>query len=238
MIELAIVEDDAQSREHLKKCLEEFFGKKQIPISVTAFPDAVSFLKTEFSSFNLIFLDIDLPNLSGMKAAEEIRKKDKEIMIIFVTSLAQFAIDGYKVHAFDYIVKPFNYFAIEMSLNRALPSLETKDKNIVISKTDRTKTIIKVADLIYVEVMNHTLYFHTKDQVIPSNDTLERCHQTLEPLNFALCNRCYLVNLRHVAGIQQNIIRLSDGNELAMSRYKKQSFLDALNLYLSQKETN
>lgn len=238
MIELAIVEDDAQAREHLKKCLDEFFGKKQIPICVTAFPDAVSFLKTDFSSFNLIFLDIDLPNLSGMNAAEEIRKKDKEIMIIFVTSLAQFAIDGYKVHAFDYIVKPFNYFAIEMSLNRALPSLETKDKNIVISKTDRTKTIIKAADLIYVEVMNHTLYFHTKDQVIPSNDTLERCHQTLEPLNFALCNRCYLVNLRHVAGIQQNIIRLSDGNELVMSRYKKQSFLDALNLYLSQKETD
>ncbi len=233
---IAIVEDDKNTQEELKQHLLHFSDEHKLSFNIQCFTDAKSFLERPASIFTLVFLDIDLPGMNGMDAAEKLRQEKNDIMIIFVTSLAQYALKGYKVQAFDFLVKPFNYYALEMSLNRALPTLKTKGKTLVISQTDRTKKIINIADLIYIEVINHTLYFHTLKNTYTSIDTLDRYHKELNEDNFALCNRCYLVNLHFVTGIKANDVILADGHKLPISRYKKQTFIDSLNLFLSQED--
>ena len=234
---IAIVEDDKQAQIVLKDYLLKFMEEHKVNFSIDIFNDADAFLKIPSDNYSLVFLDIDLPGTNGMNAAEKLREQKNDIMIIFITSLAQYALKGYKVQAFDFIVKPFNYYSLEMSLNRALPILKTHTKTIVIAKTDRTKKIVNVEDLIFIEVINHTLYFHTTTETFTAIDTLDRYTKELQTDNFMLCNRCYLVNLKYVSGIKFNEVVLSDGHKLMMSRYKKQSFIDALNLYLSQKGT-
>lgn len=233
---IAIVEDDQNTQDELKQHLLHFCKEHKLSFDIECFSDAQSFLNRPASLFSLVFLDIDLPGISGMKAAVKLREQKNDIMIIFVTSLAQYALKGYKVQAFDFIVKPFNYYSLEMSLNRALPTLKTKGKTLVIAQTDRTKKLINIEDLIYIEVINHTLYFHSTKGTYSSIDTLDRYHKELSADNFALCNRCYLVNLHFVTGIKANEVILSNGHKLTVSRYKKQTFIDSLNLYLSQED--
>ena len=127
---IAIVEDDQNTQDELKQHLLHFCKEHKLSFDIECFSDAQSFLNRPASLFSLVFLDIDLPGISGMKAAVKLREQKNDIMIIFVTSLAQYALKGYKVQAFDFIVKPFNYYSLEMSLNRALPTLKTKGKTV------------------------------------------------------------------------------------------------------------
>jgi len=233
MIKIAVVEDDLSTQKSFCGYLQKFFAEKKEEYQAEFYPDAIKLLDKSTADFNLVFMDIDLPYMNGMEAAEKIRSKDKSVMIIFVTSLAQFAIQGYKVQAFDYIVKPFNYYNLSMSLNRALPSLESKGKSIAIRNSERKTEIVYLSDLMYIEVVNHYLYFHIKDRTIRSYDTLEKFKSELENNSFILCSRSFLVNLHYVKEIDHNDV-LVGKEKLPLSRTKKQAFSQALNLYLSQ----
>ena len=82
------------------------------------------------SDVDLIFLDIQVPDMMGIDAARRIRDVDQEVMIIFVTNLTQYAIDGYSVRAFDYILKPLNYFSFSKKLRRALRMLSYRSNEL------------------------------------------------------------------------------------------------------------
>ena len=77
-------------------------------------------------------MDIDLPSMDGMSAVKKIREHSLDTMVIFVTSLAQYAIEGYKVNAFDFIVKPVQYYNFALSLKRALKTLIVQEENNIV----------------------------------------------------------------------------------------------------------
>jgi DNA-binding LytR/AlgR family response regulator len=231
MINIAIVEDELEMQTNLNTLLDKYFKENNIEANVKIFNDASILLHNNESSYSLIFMDINLPTINGMEAAKKIRENNKTIMIIFITSLAQYALQGYKVNAFDFIVKPFNYYTLSMTLNRAIPQLETKSKSIVIKNTQKTIDVIYLDELLFVEVANHTLYFHTLSKTVSTNNTLEYYEQELKQYSFVACNRCYLVNLKHVTAIDKNEA-IVGSHHLLISRYKKKSFSDSLTNYI------
>ena len=116
MYHIACVEDSPQEFELLSQSIERFQNENNIDLRVTHFSNAERFLESFACQYDIIFLDIALPEMSGMALAAAIRKTDTTVPIIFVTSLAQFAVNGYEVRAFDFIVKPVVYgdFAFKM----------------------------------------------------------------------------------------------------------------------------
>lgn len=140
MIKIAVVEDELEMSNILVNFINKFFEENELDVKVTVFNNALKFLDAYNFNFDLIFMDINMPSLDGINASKKLREIDSEVMLIFVTSLAQYAIKGYEVNAFDFIVKPITYYNFALKLTRALDNLSKDDTKIIVINS---KTSIK-----------------------------------------------------------------------------------------------
>lgn len=232
MIRVAIVEDETSVADNLKSYLAKYSKEYGKEIEVTRFDNAVLFIAAYQSNFDIILMDIELPDLDGMSAVRQLRKIDPNVLVIFVTNLAQYAVKGYEVSAFDFIVKPVSYFNFALKLSRAIGRLGTEREMEIWVSTRRGKKLVTVSTLKYVEVMKHVLIYHTTEGDVMGSGTLKGVLELLKGLPFALCNQCYLVNLRYVTEIIDYKVTVG-GEVLQISSPRRKEFVRALNNYLA-----
>lgn len=232
MTKIAIIEDEYDMSNDLKKHVEMFFNQHEKNISIDIFDNAVKFLDKYKTGYNLVFMDINLPYMNGIEASEKLRQKDPMVIIIFVTSLAQYAIEGYKVHAFDYVLKPVNYYNFVLTLERLLPHLKDNDKSIVIYTNKTSFKKILIERIKYIEINNHKLIFHTLDGDYETHGALNDYVDMLKDDYFELCNRCYLINLKMVSQVTPDSV-IIDNESLLISRPKRKQFLHVLNEFIA-----
>ena len=233
MLKIAIVEDDKAQTEILKNNLERFGKNKNINFSVSCYYNATMFESRERSDFDIIFFDIELPDGNGMDLVRKMREDGNSTLVIFVTNLAQYAIKGYEVHAFDFVVKPLSYYNFALKLSAALAVLE-KNKDIFIwVKNKEGHFKLNVSRILYVEIDKHYVTYHSIDGDITALGTMAAVAEELKNAPFSFCNRCYFVNLKHVVGIKQTFVLLDGNIELQISRHKRTEFVAALNEYLA-----
>ena len=106
MLNIAVVDDERENRERLCGFINRYAQENNLPLVVTDFADGAQIAEPYQGGFDIIFLDIEMPMLGGMTAAERIRAVDPDVVLVFVTNLAQYAIRGYEVEAFDFVLKP------------------------------------------------------------------------------------------------------------------------------------
>ena len=231
MKNIAIVEDDKDSSKTISDYLIKFSKAHNSNFEATTFFTISDYMKNCSSGFDIVFMDIELPDGNGMEAIRHIRELGIESLVIFVTNLARYAVQGYEVKAFDFIVKPVNYYNFELKL---LSALECLDKNIDKSfciKTKAGKVVLRGSNITYIEVLKHYLVYHTKSADYTVLGSISEAAELLkECKSFAFCNRCYLVNLRYVTQVKKATV-IVDGQELRISRQKRASFLKELNYY-------
>ena len=232
MLNIAIVEDEKEMSNCLRDYLIKFFNEENISIDISIFDNGNIFLEKYKLNYNLIFLDIKMPSIDGMEVAQKIRKIDKNVMIIFVTSLAQYAIKGYEVNAFDYILKPIDFYNFKLKMSRTLSFLNNNNRSFVVEYKNVIKRI-SVDELMYIEIYDHRLYFHlNNNENISSYGTMKTYIDLLKNDSFMLCNQCYFVNLKYVREVTSDYVLVGE-NKLSISRPKRQEFIHALNNYLS-----
>lgn len=232
MIKIAIVEDENEMSSDQKKHIEMFFNQHDKKIAIDIFDNAMKFLDKYKSKYDLVFMDINLPYMDGIEASEKLRKIDPTVIIVFVTSLAQYAIEGYKVHAFDYVLKPVNYYNFVLTLERILPHLKDNDKSIVIYTNKTSFKKILIERIKYIEIINHKLVFHTLDGDYETHGALNDYVDMLKDDYFELCNRCYLINLKMVSQVTPDSVIIDD-ESLLIFRPKRKQFLHVLNEFIA-----
>jgi DNA-binding LytR/AlgR family response regulator len=227
---IAIVEDEQQHIDHLKKNLLTYQEKHHVIFDIDCFNDGYEIIDEYKSDYDIIFLDIELVHLNGMDTAERVRKFDDHVTIIFVTNLAHFAIRGYEVNAHSFLVKPVSYFKFEREIEKALKKIANKSQQFIIVQTDEGLRKVPIFDVIYIESMKHELIINTIDGTYNLWGTLKEMEQKLSSLDFFRSNYCYLVNLARVKGIDGDYVLL-DGVRLKISRSRKKDFMEALTDY-------
>lgn len=120
MLEIAIVEDEEKEALRLGGFLDRFSEETGIQLNHRWSDNASVFLEQYQFQYDLIFMDIRMPGIDGMAAAERLREIDSAVKLIFITSLAQYAVQGYSVDALDYILKPVSYAAFALKMQRAV----------------------------------------------------------------------------------------------------------------------
>lgn len=233
MTRIAIVEDDKNYADLLKKYLLRYEGESNQHFQVTWFQDGEDIVENYKADYDIILMDIEMQFMDGMSTAEEIRKSDSEVVIIFITNMPQYAMKGYAVEALDYVLKPINYFAFSQRIDRALKRMTKRQKKCINISYKGGMKKIDVADIRYVEVRDHDLYFHTGEGEFSQRGTMKEIENTLVDEAFFRCNKGYLINLDYVSGIQGNSVIVGE-EEVQVSRARKKDLLDALNDHMNE----
>lgn len=231
MIRFAIIDDETEVANKLTSYIDKYFQINNCQCEVKFFDTASKFLENYHFDFDAIFMDINMPGVDGMSATKELRRLDKNVKIIFVTSLAQYAIKGYEVNAFDFVVKPVNYYTFAMKLDRFMENYREKEEASIIIKANNSFIKTPVSDIKYIEVSDHKLIVHTISNDFVTYDTLSNYLNLLKNEPFSLCNRCYLVNLKYVNKVNKDAVYIGN-NCIQMSRRKYKEFMNSLNKYL------
>lgn len=234
MIRIAILEDDPGDQAALEECLRRYEAEQSETFSVCAYSDPAVFLEGNSSQFDLIFLDIDLPTMTGMELARQIRQRDELVTLVFVTNLEQYAVSGYSVDALDFVVKPINYYRFAAMLRRALRSIAARQPREVVIQTTGGITRLSVESLYYVEIRDHLLLYHTEQGTLNAWGKLADVETQLTPYDFARCSTSHLVNLRYVDSVAGSDVLVA-GTRLPISQRRRKAFYAAVTRYLSRK---
>ncbi|MFV0254431.1 MAG: LytR/AlgR family response regulator transcription factor [Beutenbergiaceae bacterium] len=228
MIRIGIAEDDRASAKVLLSYLSRYQDEHDVTLAVHAFGDGSDLLDNYRSDYDILFLDVEMPQMDGFEVAHRVRAFDTEVVIIFITHLGQLAVKGYEVDALSYLVKPVTYFSFEQELDRSLARLRQRDRRSVAFSVDRSFVRLDPAEIIYVESDRHRITVHAIDRRYTFSGTLKAMEEDLDGLGFVRSNNCYLVNLRHVKRIDQSTSIMSNGDQLRISRPRKRDVLEAL----------
>lgn len=230
MINIAIIEDEKKAAELILSYLARYEKETGRKSTTFVFDNALDFISDYVPKYDVIFMDIELPHMNGYDAAVRLRNIDKNVCLVFVTNMVQYAVKGYAVDAMGYMVKPVDYFDFKTQMDKIVLKLDQNRDEEVIVKSEGETRRIRLGDIFYVEVFGHYLIYHTTYGVFRELGQLGKLEETLRENNFFRCNRCYLVNLKHVMGIKEGSITIG-GDEIQISRRMKKDFMIALNDY-------
>lgn len=233
MYHIAIVEDEKDFSAQLVEYLEQYKKEHGVELQVSVFSDGESILKDYEPVYDAVFLDIQLPGINGMQTAEAIRGMDEEVVLMFITNMAQYAISGYAVEALDFVMKPVDYYVFSMKVGRVLKRVQKKERQqhtIVLNLSDGLKKL-DARQIYFIEIQNRMLHYHTDEGEYIVKGTMQSVEQELAACSFTKCNHWYLVNLMHVKEVKKNLAVVGD-YELEISRRNKNGFLKALTEYL------
>ncbi|MGO5541707.1 LytR/AlgR family response regulator transcription factor [Blautia sp. HCP3S3_H10_1] len=230
MIRIAIVEDEEEYVQQLTDYLQEYQRNSNEEIAVTVYHDGDEITSKYKSQFDIILMDIQMKFINGMTAAQEIRNIDSSVVIIFITNMTQYAIQGYKVGAMDYILKPISYFAFAERISQAITKLKKRDRHYVVVPIKGGVVRLDTADIYYIEVQGHNLIYHTCTGEYISPGTISAAEKALCNYGFSRGNKSYLINLAHVDGIQDKCAQVK-GESLPLGRPRQNAFLQDLTKY-------
>lgn len=228
---IAVVEDIDSEAELLISCLDRYFKENKQEYEIKRFYNGKEFLDNYDFKLNIVFIDINMPKMNGLETTKLVREKDSDISIVFVTSLAQYALFGYEVSALDYILKPIEYATFSVKLNRILSKLKSKEKPTYILNSPGNLVSLKLDEIYYVEVRGHYCYFITKRGEFVKHCSLGSIiNEDFFKGSFALCNKCYFVNLGLVKSVKGYDLTVGE-HLLLISRPRKNAFLKELSEY-------
>lgn len=236
MIPVAIVEDRADERTNIRACLAYMENTADVRFDIHEFSNGLEFLGSIDGPvpYDLVFMDIDMPGMSGMETAQALRKVDSAVLLIFVTNMAQYAISGYEVDALDFILKPINKYSFAIKMKRALTRIPQKNEDYISVRTDGETRSVRISSIRWIDVSGHYVVYHTTDGDVTEYTTLKEASARINRSAFALINRSCLVNMRYIDAVSKECVIL--GNiKLDISRPQKKAFLTAMSDYMGGK---
>lgn len=233
MIKIAILEDEKAAAKKLTTFFDRYTAEHpDVEFDITHFNDGLSLLDNYRDHYDVFLLDIQMPGINGMETAHRIREIDSEVMIIFVTNMVEYAVEGYDVRAFDFILKPVTYAAFLPKLERILRAIAIhKDAVMVKLKMKEGMQWVSSNDILYLEVSNHDVFLRLSNgTILRQPGPLSKFEKSLETVSFARNNACYLVNLKHIRGIHGDFVDIGE-ERLPISKSKRKEFLSQLAQY-------
>lgn len=231
MLHIAICDDEQKFTEQLHELLKHYEQEAGELLRITTFCDGSELIDHYDTTIDLIFLDIKMNKMNGFKTAELIRQKDSQVSIIFLTTLTQYGLEGYKYQATNYIIKPMKYARLKSEMDRWIETHRKNDVSSIIVTNDTGKYKIPLKSLRYVETFNRNLLLHTEDENIVCYKSMKEMEQELCDYSFARCHTSYIVNLFYIKGVKKLEVELITEQKLPISQPKRKSFMDQLTQY-------
>ncbi|PIF46319.1 DNA-binding LytR/AlgR family response regulator [Chryseobacterium sp. 52] len=224
-----IVDDEPLARAEMRSLITET-SKIEILGEFSNAPSALDFLKT--NDVDLIFLDIEMPMVTGLEFAEMMPKK---ALIIFTTAYSQYALKSYEFDAIDYLLKPIDKNRLEKAINKAVlyqqllsqdtvkNTVESNTDDFLFIKADRRFYKINFTDIKFIEGLKDYVVIHTRHQKLITAMNLKTIHQKISSGSFIRVSKSYVVNIDYIESFDNHSIYIGD-SEIPLGEVYKAAF--------------
>lgn len=212
---IVVCDDNLAFARLLESKIMQFFARKEKMCTISVFSNPNELMKEDLSYRHVLFLDIDMPDVSGLEIARIIRKKNYNICIVFVTAWIQYAPAGYRVNAFRYLLKQELNTELNSCLEDILESLSQKQEQIQLPGKEYVYDLY-LDEILYLEGSpNRLVIVHTTDeQLIECRGKLADLAEQLEDKGFLRIQKSFIVNMKHVKQIKGYYTHLKNGESL------------------------
>lgn len=230
---IALIDDCPQDLALLSEYVCRYCNEHKIHVSLKQFSQEKDFEDTLCTErYDLVFLDIFMQNSNGILIAKKLKKGNPNCQIIFSTSSKEHAIKAFRLHALDYLLKPYTYAQLEDALNRFENTVK-KFTHYIELKEGYFMTRIRVTDIMYVDYHNHYIQVHTQSKIIRSYMFFKNFSPMLSPYRqFLWCYRNCLVNMDYIDTWEGNDFILKNGERLLISKSQKREIIQAYANYI------
>lgn len=230
---IAIVEDLAQDRERISSCLKRYMTEFNITYNLYTYESAEEFVRTLTTlTFQIVFMDIYLPEMTGMEAAVCLRRQNKDCKLIFLTVSTEHCLEGFRVNACHYLIKPFSDYDFAEAMERChLQSVYDVPYLDVVY--DGSELKLNTESIIYIQVQKRHVLIQTLNQTLVVNGPF---HSLTKPLlndrRFLLCIQGVLVNMDYISAQKETVFIVKNGDKLPINIRNKRQILQSYRNYI------
>lgn len=223
-LRVAIVEDEAEQTALLKRYLRTFAEENDIDLAIEAFSDGIGITNPYVPKYDLIIMDIQMRYQDGFKTAQIIRELDSQVVIMFITNMIQYALKGYEVAAFNFLLKPVDYADLSRELSRIMQKIQAVGSQSILLKSDGGLIQIDLSTILYSEKRGRKCDVHTTKGVIPVSSTLNVLEEVLDDPRFFRIHSGFLVNIFRIEKITKDTVIVGDA-ALPLSKHRVKDLL-------------
>ncbi len=223
---IALVDDSVSDLNLLHDYLSRYCHDHHVYITIEKFTNEHTFLNSmQDKVYDLVFLDIYMKHINGIQLACEITKQDAKCQIVFITTSEEHAVAAYRVHALDYLVKPYSYADLEDALNH-YERIAARFARYIELKEGRYRTRVMLSDIMYTDYSNHYIQVHTVSCIVRSYMSFDTFLPMLSPYaNFLWCYRNCTVNMDYIESFSRKEFILKNKERIPIASARRREVL-------------
>lgn len=224
MLSIAVCDDEVIECCSMARKIKDILEEMKIPCIIRQFQSGRELLQA-LESFDIIFLDIIMQDLDGMKTAQIFRKKASDKILIFVSSSREYVFEAYDVEAFQYLLKPVDDRKLKSVLKKAVHKTEIRSQEFIIVSRERQKKKLFLDDIYYFEIKGRMVDVHGPEGIFTYYEQIRELENKLRDKGFFRCHKSYLINLKYVDGYNRQEVILENGEKIVIAKRRYDKFV-------------
>lgn len=231
MYQIAICDDEPTICELVSDVIREW--SRDIKISCF---DSGEALLAAYDSFDAIFLDIDMKGIDGIETGRQIRERDHETKIVYLTSYRDYVAGAFEVHAFQYLLKPISSSRLRQVLEEIFRYVKKTDRQRILDfHTNEGVVCIDASAICYFEFADRRICMVTMQGIYHMTGKISSIYERTCSMGFSMPHKSFVVNLLHVKNVRNLDIFMDNGDRIPLSQKKQKEWRQALTYYLSER---
>ncbi len=227
MLSIAVCDDEAIECCNMAKRIKEIMEEMKTPCIIRQFQSGRELLQA-LGSFDIVFLDIIMQDLDGMKTARFFRKQAFDKILIFISSSREYVFEAYDVEAFQYLLKPVDDRKLKKVLQKAVLKTESRSQEFIIVSRERQKKKIFLDDIYYFEIKGRVVDVHGTEGIFTYYEQIGELEEKLRDKGFFRCHKSYLINLKYVDGYNRQEVILESGEKIVIAKRRYERFVQEM----------
>lgn len=231
MLSIAVCDDEIIECCNIAGAIKEILDEMKIPCTIRQFCSGRELIRSA-GNFDIIFLDIIMHDLDGMRTAQIFREKAFDKILIFISSSRDYVFDAYDVEAFQYLLKPLDKQKLKRVLQKAVWKTEMPSQEFIVVNKERQTTKWFLKDIYYFEIRGRMVEIHGTNGVFTYYEQIHVLEQSLRGKGFFRCHKSYLINLKYVDVYNKQEVILDNGEQITIAKRRYAEFCREILAYM------
>jgi len=227
MLSIAVCDDEVIECCNMAKRIKEIMEEMKMPCIIRQFQSGGELLQA-LESFDIVFLDIIMQDLDGMKTAQAFRKKASDKILIFVSSSREYVFEAYDVEASQYLLKPVDDRKLKNVLQKAIVKTQSRSQEFIIVSRERQKKKLFLDDIYYFEIKGRIVDAHGPEGIFTYYEQIGELENKIRDKGFFRCHKSYLINLKYVDGYSRKEVVLENGEKIVIAKRRYDKFVQEM----------